>query len=1151
MKLKNIFEKKQNVSLQLSTWFAEDYENENIDDNLIFYESRDGQSAIDSPAAIFEYLIVNPEFKNFKHVWCKTDLLDESSLGALFHLPNVEFVERNTREYVKVLSSAKYLINNATFQSFFIPKKEQICINTWHGTPLKKMGYDIQDGNPAGLQNVVRNFLFSDYLISPNSHTTKMYTESFKLDGIFPGEILEFGYPRIDVTLNTKSENSVQALINAGIKMDTGKQTVLYCPTWKGSSITKPTDSIEQIIAESNLLRAKIGNKYNVLIKVHPYLYKKAIEYSDLTAYMVPDEFDPNFVMAGVDVLLTDYSSIFFDFLVTNKPILFYCWDKDLYSNERGLYFGEEIFPGPVLETMDEVIESFNKLSDISTTYQEKYQRAKELFCPYDDGNVTKSVVEYIFKDNLLENRNVVKCKSEKKKLLFYVGGMNNNGITSSLINLLKNIDYSKYDVTCFSGYPKKKVQIDNILSIPNECRFIYKPGYAILTKEENDYVNKLFASKNLQKITSDSFPWHSFEREAKRIFANLHFDVAIDFSGYSHYWAKYIAASNADKKLCYMHSDMIADRDREVNGIKIHFRPLSLIFTMYAKFDQLITVSPIMEQINADKLKYYVDPEKITNVLNSLDLVKLFDSPLKIIENNSLITKMKINIVPHIKAFKVFDKYDSVDFEIYTFSEADEISTIAYYEDDEKKLSRYKILINDIYFGWCDAGEFDKKYPTVETETDINLYGYIRAKSKAIVWIDLPTHETARKVGDVKNYRYLLVHLNKMITLSDDSIYYQMEINNETIGWVNDSALKITDKSLGLRKMKNRFTNRHKIVSLKDRICETVNEVGFARIVDFPESDNWAEAVQNKELEIVEDKNKIYNYSLKVKNRYGIYYRLWSENELIGYVNEVNLDFVSEFAEISRESFLGKATLLSGNFVIGKLPDNEIETVKDEITVYLVEKIFTTVGIFYKDSEGRFVQEEEIVIDELFGKIDLTKRFVSFPDDKDSYYNIITMGRLSPEKQQDKLIMAFAKALKEIPQLRLYLLGDGPMRKELIDLVDRLKLNDSIFLLGHLNNPFQILKNCQLFTLTSAYEGQPMVLLEAMALQVPVATTRIPATEYVLDSGRKGLLAKDNSIEGIAEMIVLAYKTHIQAAEFDPIVYNQEAMKMFYSKLI
>ncbi|WP_095006834.1 CDP-glycerol glycerophosphotransferase family protein [Enterococcus canintestini] len=1150
MKLKNIFKKNQNLSAQLSTWFAEDYENEKIDDNLIFYESRDGQSAIDSPAAIFKYLITNPEFKHFNHVWCKTDLVDESSLDELFHLPNVKFVERNSREYVKVLSSAKYLINNATFQSFFIPKKEQVCINTWHGTPLKKMGYDIQEGNPAGLQNVVRNFLFSDYLLSPNSHTTKMYTESFKLDDIFTGQILEFGYPRIDFTLNTKPEESLQSLINVGLNIDVKKQTVLYCPTWKGNSITKPTDSIEQIIAESELLRKNIGKTYNVLIKVHPYLYKRAMEYPELVSYLVPDEFDPNFIMAGIDVLLTDYSSIFFDFLVTNKPILFYCWDKDMYSSERGLYFEEDMFPGPVLETMDEVITAFDRLTDISKTYKEKYQKAKEQFCPYDDGKVTEAVVDYIFKGNLRENKQIIRCDSEKKKLLFYVGGMNNNGITSSLINLLKNIDYNNYDVTCFSGYPKKKVQIDNILSIPKECRFIYKPGYAILTKDENSMINKLFASKHLEKVTTDSFPWKAFERESRRIFANLHFDVAIDFSGYSHYWAKYIAASDADKKLCYMHSDMVADRDKEVNGKIVHYRTLSLLFSMYDKFDNLISVSPVMEQINADKLEHYIAPEKITNVLNSLDLNKLFDAPIQAINNDVLIKKMKINITPQNSDYKLYSKYDADEFIMVASNGTDQIKTIAYYENEEKSIKRYKILINDIYSGWCDVEEFDKKYPIIETKKDVNLYGYIRAKSKAIVWIDLPVEEEARKVSDVKNYRYLLAHLNKKVTLSDNSIYYQMLINDEKIGWVNESALKLIENAVSLRKLKNRFTNRRKFVQLRDRILETVNESGFVRTTNLSEKDDWTQAVQNKKIEAIQN-DKVYNYSLKVKNRYGIYYRLWFGNELIGYVNESNLTSVSGFIELNRQSFLGKGVILSGGTIIKNLPENGIKTFENDKNVYLVEKIFTTEGIFYKDSEGYFYREEDVVIEELFGKMDLTKRFVSFPDAKDQYYNIITMGRLSPEKQQDKLILAFSKILKDIPNLRLYLLGDGPMKNELIDLVTQLGLTDSVFLLGHLNNPFQILKECQLFVLTSAYEGQPMVLLEAMALHVPVATTRIPATEYVLDGGRNGLLAKDNSVEGIAEMITTAYKTHVKPAVFDPVSYNEEVMKMFYSKLV
>ncbi|OJG16787.1 glycosyl transferase [Enterococcus canintestini] len=1135
----------------MSTWFAEDYENEKIDDNLVFYESRDGQSAIDSPAAIFKSLITNPEFKHFNHVWCKTDLVDESSLDELFHLPNVKFVERNSREYVKVLSSAKYLINNATFQSFFIPKKEQVCINTWHGTPLKKMGYDIQEGNPAGLQNVVRNFLFSDYLLSPNSHTTKMYTESFKLDDIFTGQILEFGYPRIDFTLNTKPEESLKSLINVGLNIDVKKQTVLYCPTWKGNSISKPTDSIEQIIAESELLRKNIGKTYNVLIKVHPYLYKRAREYPELVYYLVPDEFDPNFIMAGIDVLLTDYSSIFFDFLVTNKPILFYCWDKDMYSSERGLYFEEDMFPGPVLETMDEVITAFDRLTDISKTYKEKYQKAKEQFCPYDDGKVTEAVVDYIFKGNLRENKKIIRCDSEKKKLLFYVGGMNNNGITSSLINLLKNIDYNNYDVTCFSGYPKKKAQIDNILSVPKECRFIYKPGYAILTKDENSMINKLFASKHLEKVTTDSFPWKAFERESRRIFANLHFDVAIDFSGYSHYWAKYIAASDADKKLCYMHSDMVADRDREVNGVKIHFKPLSLIFTMYDKFDQLVTVSPVMEQINADKLKHYIAPEKITNVLNSLDLNKLFDAPVRIDSTDIQLEMMKFAITPHNNNYKVYSKYDSNEFKMVTSSVADKIRTIAYYENEEENIKRYKILINDIYSGWSDIEEFDKKYPMIETKKDVNLYGYIRPKSKAIVWIDLPIEEDARKVSDAKNYRYLLAYLNAKVTLSDGSIYYQMIINNETIGWINESALIFIENAINLRRIKNRFTNRHKYFQLRDRVLETMNETGFVKIKNFSEQDDWSQAVQNTKNEIGENSETIYRYSIKVRTRHGVYYKLWSESKLIGYINEANLDFVKVFTEIDKQSFLAKATIVAGNPIVEKLPKYGMKTFENDKKVDLVERIFTTRGVFYRDLEGFFMREEDIIIDELFGKIDLTNRFVSFPDAKDQYYNIITMGRLSPEKQQDKLIMAFAKVIKKIPKLRLYILGDGPMKNELIDLVKQLQLSNSIFFLGHLDNPFQILKECQLFTLTSAYEGQPMVLLEAMALQVPVATTRIPATEYVLDNGKRGLLAKNNTIEGIAEMITTAYKTHVKPAVFDPVSYNEEVMKMFYSKLV
>lgn len=112
------------------------------------------------------------------------------------------------------------------------------------------------------------------------------------------------------------------------------------------------------------------------------------------------------------------------------------------------------------------------------------------------------------------------------------------------------------------------------------------------------------------------------------------------------------------------------------------------------------------------------------------------------------------------------------------------------------------------------------------------------------------------------------------------------------------------------------------------------------------------------------------------------------------------------------------------------------------------------------------------------------------------------------------------------------------------------LGLTDSVYLLGHQDNPFELLRQCQLFVLTSDYEGQPMVLLEAMAVGLPVAATDIPATRYVLDNGNLGLLAKDNSISGIESMLEKAYETDLSAANFNAYEYNKKAVEMFYQEI-
>ena len=321
-------------------YYSRFYEQSCINSDTILYESRDGSTISDSPLALFLSLANNKDYTNFQHVWVVMDKL--SSLN-LINVPEslkskILFVERNSKEYVDYMLTANYLITNSTFQSWFSKKKEQVYINTWHGTPLKAMGFDIEN-QLGNTQNVLRNLLMTDYFLSPNPHTTKIFAGSgYKMRGIYKGEIIESGYPRIDLTKETSSDDAKNLLKELGIELDSNLPVVVYMPTWRGNDTQNPSDSIAQVIAELKYLRKEFLGKYNIILKVHPYLYKKAKNYKELSGVLIDDAMDANLVLAATDILITDFSSVFFDYLVTDKPIIFYAWDQDIYSEDRGMY---------------------------------------------------------------------------------------------------------------------------------------------------------------------------------------------------------------------------------------------------------------------------------------------------------------------------------------------------------------------------------------------------------------------------------------------------------------------------------------------------------------------------------------------------------------------------------------------------------------------------------------------------------------------------------------------------------------------------------------------------------------------------------------------------------------------------------------------
>src|SRR5699024_87330 len=145
---KSIFNSKRSKLSQITTYYGKNYEKLPVDDHLILYETRDGQSITDSPLALFIALSKDKRFEDYHHVWVIEN--DDENLKINLTtdvMKNVSFVVRNTKEYAVHLLTAKYLITNSTFPTFFLKKSEQVYINTWHGTPLKHMGFDIPE-NP-------------------------------------------------------------------------------------------------------------------------------------------------------------------------------------------------------------------------------------------------------------------------------------------------------------------------------------------------------------------------------------------------------------------------------------------------------------------------------------------------------------------------------------------------------------------------------------------------------------------------------------------------------------------------------------------------------------------------------------------------------------------------------------------------------------------------------------------------------------------------------------------------------------------------------------------------------------------------------------------------------------------------------------------
>lgn len=626
------------------------YYDEKIRDNVVFYESFSGRGILCNPEAIMRNLLNAADMSHLEHVWSVKDANELAQFEIKYvRFKNIRAVREDSVEYWNAICTAKYLFNNATFPQYFTKRPEQVYVNTWHGTPLKKMGYDSNEGQ-TGAKNVMRNFCQADFLISPNPFTTQnMYRNAYRLDGIFQGQIIEQGYPRIDHQFATveQKERTLLQLHSFGLE-GLDNSIVLYAPTWKGEDFQNPTNEAHVLVERIKHLEESTPDGYRFLIKVHQQVYNEAITIPEIKNYIVPNSVPTNDVLAISDILITDYSSIFFDFIASQKPIIFFTPDRDQYHGSRGVYLTD--LPGPDLTDLDELSRTISAVNtghdnDPVVTHGAALAAAKLKFCPNDDGNSTQRIVDIVFRGNPANLPTIRNFVSSKTSLLIYVGGMLSNGITASALNLLANLDSEKYDVSIWAPSPTKNSAKHLYDRIPDHVRQFLRSGSHPLTDDRHRLMSEYAEGRSggIPPVKVSEV----YRAEWLRSFGNSKFDFVIDFSGYAGFWAEVLlAGESTNSHLIWQHSDMSADLDRTVDGKKVNQDALGSVFNAYKRFDKIVSVSDRLKSINMNSLTNYAEASVFKSCRNSLDSDRLDSilNPPKTDDSSFL----KVNSVSH-----------------------------------------------------------------------------------------------------------------------------------------------------------------------------------------------------------------------------------------------------------------------------------------------------------------------------------------------------------------------------------------------------------------------------------------------------------------------------------------------------------------------
>lgn len=373
-----------------------------VDERVIVFESFMGRAYSDSQKALYKQMLKDKYFKEYTFIWAFKNPENYEFLNT----KNTKVIKYNSKEFYKYMSIAKYWITNSRLPEYLIKKKKQKYIQCWHGTPLKRLGFDIhvEGGNALNTLSEIKEKYEDDakrydYMLSPSAFCTEKFTSAFNLKKLKKEDVIvELGYPRNDYLFNHTKQDVNKLKTSLGIPKD--KKVILYAPTWRDNQHTAGVGYTYNLNLDFDRLREKLEKDYVIIFRTH-YFVSNSFDFEKYKGFIfnMSNHDDVNECYILSDIIITDYSSVFFDYANLKRPMLFYMYDLDEYQGKlRDFYFDLFELPGPIVKTQDELEKEILNIDSYLEKYKEKYEAFNNKFNYLDSGKCSNKVIQKIFK---------------------------------------------------------------------------------------------------------------------------------------------------------------------------------------------------------------------------------------------------------------------------------------------------------------------------------------------------------------------------------------------------------------------------------------------------------------------------------------------------------------------------------------------------------------------------------------------------------------------------------------------------------------------------------------------------------------------------------------------------------------------------------